>query len=274
MVEWALYLDESGDAKPHTIPVLHGRSPVFTLGGVALPLELWRDYHQQYMFLKIDFFKNEIDASSKHAAQWEFKGNRAIAPRNRNDRRIKNFVYNLLTLIEKFQGRLFAVNVVKNPVNPASSSSIYTLALQLLAERFDIFLREYGVTGITIIDSRTAHMTPGRGVDYTVGISYITYVFGHETGRGLKRLIEAPLFADSSLTAGVQIADVIAALLYANTYLKKLAPGGADDKKGYLNYQHVHDFWHQINGLEFKSKGLYEGYRSYGFRTIEHRARS
>lgn len=78
MSTWALYLDESGDAHSHKLPLIEGKLPVFTLAGVALPLEHWRSYHAEYSALKLAFFQNEIDKSSKTHHQWEFKGNRAI----------------------------------------------------------------------------------------------------------------------------------------------------------------------------------------------------
>src|SRR5581483_10917844 len=100
MTMWALYLDESGDAEPHTLPLGEGRCPIFTLAGVALPLEQWRNYHSQYSALKLQFFKNEIEKSSKTQHRWEFKGNRAIAPRNSNSGRIRAFVDKSLDIVE------------------------------------------------------------------------------------------------------------------------------------------------------------------------------
>ena len=152
-----------------------------------------------------------------------------------------------------------------------ASNSMYTVALQVIAETFDIFLRERDGLGIMIIDSRMAHVAPGRGLDYSVAVSLLSYVFGHEEGRELKRLVEAPLFADSSLTAGVQIADIVAAIKYATTYCHKLAPTGAVPADGYLDYTHMKPFWGPLSELRFVSTKLYEGYVKYGFRTFDHR---
>lgn len=273
MVDWVLYLDESGDTRPHSLPLKHGQSPVFALAGVALPIDKWRKYERDYLSLKWQFFENEIEKSSKRREQWEFKGKRAIAPRNANSERLKVFTYKTLDLIKQYNGALFAVDFVKSHENPMASNSMYTLALQLIAERFNIFLREKGAIGIMIIDSRMAHATPGRGLDYSVAVSLLSYVFGHETGRELKQLAEAPLFADSSLTAGVQIADIVAAIKYASTYCHYLAPDGAVLESGYLDYTHVKSFWTPFRDLRFVSNKLYEGYIKYGFRTFDHRKR-
>ena len=271
LVDWALYLDESGDTRPHSLPLAHGQSPVFALSGVALPIDKWRKYDREYLYLKWQFFENEIDKSSKRREQWEFKGKRAIAPRNAKSERLKNFTYKTLDLIKRHNGTLFAVDFLKNHKNPMASSSMYTVALQVIAETFNIFLREKNVLGIVIIDSRMAHATPGRGLDYTVAASLLSYVFGHETGRELKQLVESPLFVDSSLTAGVQIADILAAIKYASTYCHYLAPDGAVLEKGYLDYTHVKTFWTPFHDLGFVSDKKYEGYVKYGLRTFDHR---
>lgn len=271
MTDWALYLDESGETRPHSFPLKHGQTPVFALAGVALPMDRWREYDREYLSLKSQFFKSEIEKSSKRREQWEFKGKRVIAPRNANSERLKVFSYRTLDLISRYDGALFAVDFLKNHKNPMPSKSMYTLALQVIAETYDIFLRERDRLGVIIIDSRMAHVTPGRGLDYSVAVSLLSYVFGHEEGRELKRLVEAPLFADSSLTAGIQIADVVAAIKYATTYYYRLAPNGAVPADGYLDYTHMKTFWGPFSELRFVSTKLYEGYVKYGFRTFDHR---
>jgi hypothetical protein len=94
----------------------------------------------------------------------------------------------------------------------------------------------------------------------------MTYIFGNEQGRQLKRLQEAPLFADSTVTAGIQMADIIAPLMYANTYHLQLSPGGLPRGCGYLKYTHVERYWTHLQKLKFQSQGLYQGYRKNGFR--------
>lgn len=174
MSTWALYLDESGDAHPHPLP-LAGHCPVFTLAGVALPLSQWRNYHNDYSALKLQFFQNEIDKSSKTQHQWEYKGNRTIAPRNADSKRLADFTHKTLDLAENYAGRLFSVSFLKSPTNPTGHASMYTKALQILAESFDIFLREKSedARGITILDSRMAHLQKGSGIARVSGIGYM-----------------------------------------------------------------------------------------------------
>jgi hypothetical protein len=143
----------------------------------------------------------------------------------------------------------------------------------VLAESFDIFLRESGVKGLIIIDSRMAHVKQKQGIDYQVAHSYLSYIFGHKDGRQLTRLIEGPLFADSGLTAGLQIADVAAALIYGTEYAQRLCckPGFAES--GYLDYNHTLRFRKPLEELQFTSRRKYRGYICRGFRIIDHRKR-
>jgi Protein of unknown function (DUF3800) len=270
---WALYLDESGDAYRHDIPLREGQKPIFTLAGAALPLSEWRNYQRDFHALKLKFFNNEIEKSSKGLHQWEFKGNRAIAPRNAESERIAVFTHKVLDIVENYAGRLFSVSFVKDHVEPTPHTSQYTKALQILAECFDIFLREKSETarGVIILDSRMAHLQKGSGLDYIVAVSLMTYIFGNDQGRQLKRLQEAPLFADSTITAGIQMADIIAPLMYASTYRLQLSPDGKSHARGYLNYTHVERYWAHLQKLKFQSQSLYQGYRKNGFRMFDHR---
>jgi hypothetical protein len=275
MSTWALYLDESGDANSHHLPVRPGETPVFTLAGAALNLSDWRSFHREYNTLKWEFFRNEIEKSSRNTAQWEFKGNRASAPRNADSVRIADFTHKTLEIVSDHGGKLFSVSFVKNHRTPTSSVTMYTKALQILAEAFDIFLRETSADseGVIILDSRMAHCQKGAGLDYIVAISLLTYILGNEQGRQLKRIQEAPLFADSAITVGVQIADIIAAVIYANTYRLQLSPDGEELEGAYLNYTHAKRYWSHLLSLRFQSVNAYQGWHKSGFRIFDHRDR-
>lgn len=233
----------------------------------------WRSYQAEYAALKLQFFKNEIDKSSKSQHQWECKGNRLIAPRNAESERLAAFGHKVLDLAENNMGRLFSVTFLKCAAKPTSHASMYTKALQILAEAFDIFLREKSedARGIIMLDSRMAHLKKGAGLDYTVAVSLLSYIFGNEQGRQLKRLQEAPMFADSALTSGVQIADIVADLMYANAYRLNLSPDGRGYDVGYLDYTHAERYWRHVLKLKFQSKAQYNGFYKSGFRVFDHR---
>jgi hypothetical protein len=271
MTEWALYLDETGNPEAHALPLPSGETPAFTLGGVALPLERWREFDRKYLYLKREFFAAEIDRSSKVDAVWEIKGSDLLAPRNAKSGRNRAFCLRVIALVKEFHGRVFGVTFLKGTKNPMPRNSMYTKGLQILAERYDIFLRECNCTGVLILDSRMAHTRKGGGLDYTVAVSYLTFIFGNKEGQLLKRIIEAPLFADSGLTCGLQIADIVSALIYTNAYREKIAPNGADAKYGYLDYRHTSSLYQPFREMVFESTNRYAGFKTFGLRTLDHR---
>lgn len=134
------------------------------------------------------------------------------------------------------------------------------MALQYLVERFQIFLEESGgdENGIMVIDSRM------HNLDIEVAKSHLSFIHGHTTGKTLDRIIEAPMFADSRLTAGLQITDIIGSCTYANYYHKN-----SMFISGALNYSHMASYWPQLSALEFKSRNQYDGYNVYGYRLID-----
>lgn len=273
MTEWVLYLDESGSNDHHHLPMLKGETPVFTVAGVTLPCERWREYDREFLYLKREFFKAEIDRSSTLDTGWEAKGNYLLAPRNSDSVRNRVFVDRVIDIIRKYNGRIIGVSFIKNADTPMSRASMYTKGFQIIAERYDTFLREINCTGLMIADSRMAHLKKGSGLDYTVAISYLSYIFGHIEGRQLVRIIEAPLFADSKLTVGLQIADIVAMMVYTNAYRTKI-PFSQDNQDGYVDYSHTEAFYPKIRSITFESDRLYAGRKVYGLRTIDHRIKA
>ncbi len=251
------YIDESGDGEQYALPLKSGQTPILTLGAIALPLEEWRNFDRDYLSLKREFFPDELRRVSVHPSQWEIKGNELIAPRNSTDYRNRAFSYAVLNLCFDYHARFFGVTFRKNPTRPARPMSLYTMGLQRLAERFQDYLIEDSrySSGIVVLDSRERHR-----LDFQVAESYLSFVFGHDRGQRLLSLQEAPLFADSRLTAGLQIADNVTALLYANHYYyycRNMA--GAHD------YQHAQLFWAKLNELQFKGQEVESGRRRLGF---------
>jgi hypothetical protein len=269
---WALYLDESGSVDRHSLPLDQGQTPVFAIAGVALPLTQWRSYDREFLNLKRQFFAKEIEESSKPDTRFEVKGSNLIAPRNAASERNKIFSYKVYDLIAKFGGKIFGCAVLKCSKNPAPKTSLYTKAIQIIDERFDVFLREINSEGLIVLDSRMAHMKKGSGTDYTVAISHLSYVFGNDAGRELKRIKEAPLFADSALTVGLQIADIVAAHVYAKHYREKLAPDGHDPVHGYLDYTASRVFDSSLKENVFLSTNTYSQHRMHGVRLLDHRS--
>ena len=163
-------------------------------------------------------------------------------------------------LCRKYDLTLFSIIFVKNPVEPTSKKSLYAMALQYLCERFQAFLEEKGgnENGIVIMDSRM------HNIDLGVAQSHLSFIFGHETGRTCDRIMEAPMFANSKLTAGLQIIDIMGSCIYANFYQRNCM-----FVQGALDYSHMGPYWPELSALEFQSQRLYDGHRRTGYRVID-----
>jgi len=255
-----LYVDESGGAVRHDVPLKNGQTPIFTLSGLVFPLEEWRNIDRDHLTLKKKFFAHELSKTRKRPEHYEVKGNTLASPRNKNSRHRHVYIKELCDMVSRFEGKLFCVTTIKDPYQPTSATSIYTMSFQYMVERFNIYLSEHPVfnKGIIIAD-RTI------GFDWKVASSHMSFIFGSETGRQLTNIYEAPLFADSRLTAGLQIVDNLSSIIFANHYKYH-----CHEVEGGHSYEHMVQHWEKIRSLEFKSKRLYEGYIRYGFKTLKH----
>lgn len=259
MATWVLYVDESGDIRKHNVPLKDGQTPLFTLTGLALPLTEWRNFDREYLALKKTFFKDEIHSLKKRVEYLEIKGNELTAPRNKDSRRRHTFLIKVCELAGRYQGKLFCVSVIKSSTKSTAPQSIYTSSLQIMAERFNIFLTENNIeSGIIIADST-------RRYDLNVASSYMSYVFGNKRGKGITRICEAPLFADSKLTAGLQMVDNLSSIIFTNHYYRYCRTVANAN-----SYAHMQEYWDKIKALEFCSLRLYDNYVKYGFRICRH----
>ena len=245
-----LYVDESGDVRRHNIPLGNGQTPIFTLTGLALALEDWRSIDREYLQIKNQFFQKEIESSKKRPEHYEIKGNSLSAPRNKNSRRRFYFIKAICELASRYNGKLFCITVIKSASNPTSAKSIYTSSLQYMTERFNTFIAEHHSfdKGLIIADST-------KRFDFDIASSHMSFIFGNTTGQTLNYIYEAPLFADSRLTSGLQLVDNLSSVIFSNhyEYYCKNIPGA-------FSYDHMGKHWERIKALEFKSKKRYGGY--------------
>lgn len=260
-----VYVDEAGSPYPHHEPLANGDTPLFSLVGLALPLDRWRQRDRDYLCLKRQFFPDEMGRSDRRDEEMEIKGRELTSPRQRNSPRRQEFNRRVLTYINQANGRTFAVSFLKSARKPAPHHSIYTTALQILVERISLYVAEHSsfTHALLICDSR---MKGPSGLDLDVARSHMSYVFGNQTGRTFTNIVEAPLFADSRLTVGLQLVDVIASNIYANHYDYYLR-----NVPGALNYGHMRRTWPLLDQMQFKSSELVEGRTVFGYRVINQR---
>jgi hypothetical protein len=260
MATCVFYIDEAGSPEGHTIPLKNGQTPLFSLGAVAFNLNDWRVLDRQFLALKRHYFPDWLSASSQRDEYYEIKGNELTAPRSASSERKHAYLGAVLSFIKDNGGVCFGVTTIKNQHRPAPAKSIYTCSLQILAERFHQYLiesQQYD-NAILVCDSRKGM---GRKQDIVVVKSYMSYIFGHSIGRTFIKLSEAPFFADSRVTAGLQISDNFTSTLFTYNYTHNIHL-----KEGFIDYSHMQRYWPILNQLEFKSSQS----RLFGFRKITH----
>jgi hypothetical protein len=252
------YIDESGSPEGYHEPLLNGETPIFSLNSLCIRDNTWRELDRDYLRLKNRFFKNEI--GTRRAEYFEIKGSELTRPGNRTNKRAHQFIKQVINLCINYNATLFSIIFVKNALKPTPKRSLYTMALQYLCERFQIFLEESldQTNSILILDSRM------HNVDIEVAKSHMSFIFGHDTGKTCDKILEAPMFANSVLTVGLQVVDIIGSCVYSNFYQRNCM-----FVQGALNYSHMIKYWNDLETLQFKSKNLYEGHSRNGFRVID-----
>lgn len=257
-IMYFFYIDESGSPDTHHEPLLNGETPVFTLNSICVREDDWKKIDRDYLKLKTRFFSKEI--GTKRAEYFEVKGHILTQRHNSNNRRYHAFIKQVLLLCQNYGIWFFSIIFIKNPSSPTDKKSLYTMALQYLVERFHALLEESvdGGNGLMIIDSRM------HNLNVEVAKSHLSFIFGHDTGKSFDKIIEAPMFADSRLTVGLQITDIIGSCIYTNYYYKNsmFFPGAID-------YSHMDKYWSYLLALQFKSTKLYDGYPRNGYRLID-----
>lgn len=257
---YIFYVDESGSPAPHHNPLSEGETPIFTLTAISMLANRWRDLTQDYSTLKSTFFAKEI--GNRRPQYHEIKGSRLLRPGNATSNRYVVFTHKTFDLLRHHGAKLFSVVFIKNPHSPTAKMSLYTHGLQVLCERFYAFLNENedsSIQGIMVVDGRL------KNLDAQVARSHLSFIFGHDQGRSFKSVVEAPMFVDSRLSAGIQLADIMASCIYSINYHRHCNEVG-----NALDYSHAQRFQSRVDEIEFHSTTLYNGYIRHGIRVINH----
>jgi len=251
------YVDEAGNPDPHHVPILSGETPLFCLSAIAIHETSWRLLSRDHHRLKQRFFRNEI--GSGVPLEYEVKGSELTRPGNRGNRRNHAYLAVILSLCQDYKLPFFSIVIRKNSSSPANATSIYTMSLQYLMERFQDFLDETNDSGLVIVDSRKHHL------DLQVARSCLSYIFGNVRGRQFNRLVEAPMFADSRMTSGLQVVDIVGSCIYDDAYYWRCR-----SIPGALDYSHMRRYRPSLLQREFHSAIKHRGYYTHGFRHISH----
>lgn len=265
------YVDEGGDPHAHREPLLQGGTPLFCLSAVGMHASRWRELDRALFQLKRAYFSREMQGFTARnpdmrPEHYEIKGRQLVKPSHAGSRRNRVFTLKILDLARQLDIRLFAAVWRKDPANPVDAMSMYTQGLQVLAERFHFHCALTGERGVIVVDGRT------RNLDFQVAASHLSYIFGNPAGRNYTTLVEAPMFVDSVLSAGVQLADLLGSCIYGCYYDRRCAtlsglflgnqlvaqdqlaanPAGPWTMKTPAHdYSHCQQFWSRLIALQF-----------------------
>lgn len=214
------YVDEAGYPSLHHEPLLDGETPLFCLSAVAVDSARWRDLDRALLGLKRYYFPQEMAAfaanqGGRRPEQYEIKGKDLFKPSSAHNHRSRTFARRVLELLDAQGVKLFAVVWKKDAQNQVDPMAMYTHGLQILAERFHYYCLAQGRRGIIVVDSRT------KNLDFQVASGHLSFLFGHPDGRRYTTLVEAPMFADSTLSVGVQLADFAGSCVYGYYYQRR-----------------------------------------------------
>lgn len=203
----------------------------------------------------------------RRAENFEIKGHKLLKPSSARIRRNRIFTQKALSLCRDLGAALFSVIWTKDSGNPVNPVSMYTHSLQILAERFHYHCLANNDQGIIVADSRTDRL------DFTVASSHLSFLLGNPAGRAYVSLVEAPMFVDSCLSAGAQLADILGACIFGYYFQKNCArlpglfvgpnpvtpedlaenPGGPwVERTPARDYSHCRQYWADLNALQFK----------------------
>lgn len=208
------YLDEFGHVGPYISPE-HNKynvHPVFGYGGFVIPEVEVRQFGGFFEHIKENLLRPEIEASGKHARQWEKKGSSLLTSKNyrRYRQELSPALERLSRRLISSHGQLFFFGQEKplGPVSETCESSEEREAHCLIQT-----MKRIGTIGsnrdeeiMVIMDSTDTHNRK-RAVA-TLGST----IFSRRADPDMKRIVDIPLQADSELYGTMQFADWLCAL--------------------------------------------------------------
>jgi len=209
---YLLYLDEFGHPGPYEVGNFrHCQHPLFGFAGIAVAALHWRDLDRGFLNLKRVYYGDKIRHAGIvrgiRAEQWE--------PKQLSARRDKRFATDLLHMIRRCKGNIFAYGCLKHSTPAAhNEEGLYTSHVQGLMRSFEKFLRDAAGTelgrGAVVMDRRTEKQ------NQRVLASAQSYLFSSLAFRRRDtRVIETPLLVPSEWYHGVQTADMIGRIVAA-----------------------------------------------------------
>jgi hypothetical protein len=212
---YLFYIDDSGNRDPEA----KGDERVYVLAAVCIYEKRWRAFEDEIMHEKLrllNFLKNTkgLDLS---ISDTEIKSNylrRADAREKRSP-----FLHHLdggqrealarlyYTQLEKHRMRVFLVVIDKEKLWPETTGQkLHLIAYRLLLEKMDRFMRACYPSHMAMVVTDNTD----RGLIREVTEHHALLLHHGGKNSGFHRILEYPFFAESTLSHGVQLADLCA----------------------------------------------------------------
>lgn len=212
MAHYIVYLDEFGHIGPFVsrTHVSHNTSPVFGLGGFALPSHRIRGFSSFFYQLKCNLLAWEISEAAKTGVakyHWEKKGSQLYADRNvYKYRQLRTASYRLFNAIFKNEGFVFYTGVQKH-AEPSkhNSKALFSGVLRDSIRKLDNHFSVHRDTFLLLLD----HQDGGK--DFREGV--VAAAAGEMFTAKRQTLLEAPIQAESYLFQNLQCADWLCGII-------------------------------------------------------------
>jgi len=142
--------------------------------------------------------------------EFEIKGHLLLNNRAMTSPKKLEYVDEILSLCKSHGVLAFAVGLGSSPATlPGFADKAEFKMLVVLLERIEMMMQEQYPSDMAtlVFDSR------GEGTDKSRALTFGNFIYGHSLGSNLHQIVDTPLFVSSSITVGIQIADLFAYVL-------------------------------------------------------------
>jgi hypothetical protein len=121
----------------------------------------------------------------------------------------RELVEQVFTLVQNFDVGVFSIIIDRPDFVPPKAEGRLEIQYQFLVERINAYAQEKypDEMAILVLDSQDPEGDRKRAVAYN------TFLYGYSFGQSMIKVLETPLFVDSVITPGIQLADLAASVI-------------------------------------------------------------
>lgn len=217
-----VFIDESGYPRPNDST----NRPV--LIAVCLKETDIKSITHDIYKLKMDIYGNEAEIKSTDLIR------RQTITKNRTNN--KKFVDGLIDIAVGYDISVFAVIMEKPDFEPYVEEGFLPKQYYYLLKRIELFCSKYNLLKAIVIFDET-----NEANDKRIATAFNNFLFKSALGKTFEKILELPLFVSSSITPGIQIADIMAGIIrhYHENELDKKQPSDGFEEWVSLLYSKI-----------------------------------